>query len=428
MEGQDYAAQEQEWVPLHVINRGFSRQDASPLIAPGEPHYRDASDMLLAILASNINPWETLQWWESPWQARIGVEYLARWPFLRLRRSDLDQHDVLVPTRLLYPYALRSSQKDRMERTAYTVAAAVRQAREMYTAAQSTGVTDLGRPLLYFYGALGLAKAATALLFGADALEEAHGLGTGYAPTISHDTPDWPTLIEWHGKGQFAMLYRAVRWDELYACCYRESRWQGHPRLQQPLRFHVLECIRALQYPWGTLPPTGLPAPGTALFNAQARPGLLLPYHGPSDMYQTSETPHTASLVQLPRVLVQYMLLYYFSILARYRPVEWRRLLAADHESEGYVFRAAMEQVAQDYVREIMHLLPNTPPPWTFAPESWGAERPTLDGWYVPPTELVGAPPGPRVNVYTLQEWDGEPQDQCTKATRLVHTLPEDRA
>jgi hypothetical protein len=118
------------------------------------------------------------------------------------------------------------------------------------------------------------------------------------------------------------------------------------------------------------------------------------------------------------------MPLYYFSILARYRPAEWQRLLAADQELEGYVFRAAMEQVAQDYVRESVRLLPNALPPRTFAPEEWSADRLTFDEWYVSPSKVIGAQPGLRLTVYMLPEWDGVPQDPCAKLTRLAHTSP----
>lgn len=422
MDEQDNAAQGQRMEEIPVINRGWSRDGVSPLKQLERPYSLNPTEALLSTLASNTSPWETLQWWESPWQAQIGIQVLARRPFLRLHRSTLDQHEVLVPARVLYPYALHTSQGEHIERAAYTVAAAVRQAREMYTAAQTAGVTDLSRPLLYFYGALGLAKATTAALFGADALEKEHGLGTGRAPTVSNDTPDWPTLIEWHGKGHFPMLYRAARWDELYTCCYKDSRWQGKRDLNPPLRFHVLECIRVLQYPWGTLPPTGLPVLGTALFDARMRPGLLLPYQQARarDLYMTSEAPRTTPLMQVPRVVVQYMLLYYFSILARYHPAEWQRLLAADRDPEGYVFRSAMEQVAQDYLHEIVHLLPYAPPRRTFAPEQWSAERPSLDVWYMPPSEIVGAPRGVGRHTYALPEWDGMPQQSCAKATTLM--------
>jgi YaaC-like Protein len=421
VEGRNDTNEVQRVEPIAVLNRGLSRHGASPINVTS-PYPTDPSDALL--LASTSNPWEALQWWESPWQARIGIRMLARWPFLRLHHGGMDQRELLIPTRVLYPYGLLSSQNNRIEDAADTVAAAVRQAKEMYLAAQTSGVTDLSRPLLYFYGALDLAKAVTAALFGADALGEAHGLGTGNAPTVSSNNSQWPTLIEWRGQGQFPMFYRAARWDELYACCYKDSRWQGKRDLNQPLRFHVLECIRALQYPWGTLPPTGFPAPGGASFNVQMRPGLLLPYADVTDLYLTSQTSRTKPLVQVPRVVVQYMLLYYFSIIARYHPAEWQRLLAADREPEGYVFRAAMERVAQDFVHEIARLLPNTLPPAAFRIEEWSAERPALVDWYIPPSELVGTAPGIHMNAYVIGEWDGQPKDRCKKADQLGYIPP----
>jgi hypothetical protein len=50
-------------------------------------------------------------------------------------------------------------------------------------------------------------------------------------------------------------------------------------------------------------------------------------------LYITRETPLDVPLVQVTLAVVQYMLLYYFSILARYHPVEWQRLLGSGLES-----------------------------------------------------------------------------------------------
>lgn len=419
MEGSNDMTEERPIERLSIINPGFSRDGVSALKPEGIPYLPVPSEAHAWPVVA-VDPWETLQWWESPLQARVGIGMLTRRPFLSLHHIP-DGRRMLIPTRVLYPYAIHTSQPDRIERAASTVAATVRQAREMYTAAQAAGVTDLGRPLLYFYGALGLAKAAIAAIFGAEALEEDHGLSRGRAPTVSSDQPPWPTLIEWHGRGQFSMLYRAARWDvDLYQCCYKDSRWGGRRNLDKPLRFHVLECIRALQYPWGTLPDTSLPVPGTSAFDAQMRSGLLLPHRDATDMFMRSATAHDAPLVQVPRVLVQYMLLYYFSILARYYPAEWQGLLAADREPEGYVFRTAMERVARDFVLEIVSLLPNVPPPWQYAPQEWDAQRPALDDWYTWPTVAVGAPSGVRFKVYSLAEWDGTPPDTCMKAQQIA--------
>src|SRR5260370_30520 len=119
------------------------------------------------------------------------------------------------------------------------------------------------------------------------------------------------------------MLYRGARWENLYGCCYKDSRWRGKRNLDEPLQFHVLECIRALRYEWGTLKPTGLAQPDTAFYYTQLQQAMLLPYHGPGDMYMTSEMDLATPLMQVPQVLIQYMLLYYFSILARYHPAAW---------------------------------------------------------------------------------------------------------
>jgi hypothetical protein len=353
----------------------------------------------------------------------MGIQTLARRPFLRLVRDG--QQEGVVPARVLYPYALHSSQEERVERAALVVAAAVRQAHEMYTAAKAGGVADLARPILYFYGAMGLAKAATVALFGADGLEERHGLSRSPGPTAASDHAPWPTLIQWEAEGQFPTLYRASRWDRLYACCSGDAGFRNTFNQKSPLQFHVLECIRAVQYDWGTLPPTGLAQAGSALFPAQAHQALLLPFRGPDDLYMTSRTELTTPLVEAPRVLVLYMLLYYFSILARYYPAEWQRLLAADEGPEGYVFRVAMERAAHDYPHEVAKMLQYTAPPWTFGREAITGARPVIEDWRQPLQVGINPPQGIRVSMYALEEWDGTPPDTCAKAMRILAPLAQ---
>lgn len=83
-------------------------------------------------------------------------------PFLDVGHMYQHEESKFVPARVLYPYAFRSSEKERIQRSARYIAAMVRQAREFYTGADAAGVTDLSRPVLYFYGALALARAAVA--------------------------------------------------------------------------------------------------------------------------------------------------------------------------------------------------------------------------------------------------------------------------
>src|SRR5260370_33008552 len=97
--------------------------------------------------------------------------------FLELTNKDnCDQ--CIVQTRMLDPDALHSRSMGRIKLAGDRIAALVRQARELYMAAETRGVTDLSRPLLYFYGAAALAKAATTALFGAENPEKGHGLST----------------------------------------------------------------------------------------------------------------------------------------------------------------------------------------------------------------------------------------------------------
>lgn len=114
------------------------------------------------------------------------------------------------------------------------------------------------------------------------------------------------------------------------------------------------------------------------------------------------------------RIIAQYMLLYYFSVLVRYHSLEWQRLLEGVSEPEGNVFRVALEQVASDYLQEITSFLPrpdegerwNVPPVWQEA-------RPDLDTWYAPPTEQRDGVVLALPRYYSLSEWDGNPGMIC---------------
>ena len=87
------------------------------------------------------------------------------------------------------------------------------------------------------------------------------------------------------------------------------------------------------------------------------RPLRLVQRAVADDIFLQRTTPLERPLFEVPTVLVQYMVLYYFSILARYYGLEWQRLLTATQEPEGYVFRTALEVVAYDYVLDMSHLL-----------------------------------------------------------------------
>jgi hypothetical protein len=83
--------------------------------------------------------------------------WLARRPFLELTNKNTGEK-CIVPTRMFYPGALRSRSKGHINQAGERIAALVRQARELYMAAETRGVTDLSRPLLYFYGAAALVR------------------------------------------------------------------------------------------------------------------------------------------------------------------------------------------------------------------------------------------------------------------------------
>ena len=386
-------------VNLPVCNRGYTRVGVAA--APEGPsrielERRPGPNVLIG--AREQHPWRRLQWWESELHAEKGITAIVKRPYLILpedwRTSSGGQHRA-VRTTTLYPDALVASDKRRIADAARYVAAMVRQAREYYSAADATGVTDLSRPVLYFYGALALAKAASTAIFGRDRqAERSHGLTFGDAPTASSARPVWPTLIKWQESGAFVRLYRAARWDDDLYRSAQDSHWKMWRKAnssQLPV-FHILECLRWLGCDRGLLPPTGFEEKWPYIKTKTQREQCLLHYSAASDMYLRHDTPLGRPLFQAPIVVVRYMTLYYFSILARYYGLEWQQLLSTSQATEGYVFRSALEEVAFDYLLDMWHLLPRlgdeaqTALP-TVTPR-YLRSRPDISVWYRPPVEL----------------------------------------
>ncbi len=385
-------------VNIPVLNPGWNREDVPLVSTPPRGNFFGTR------VWGDDSPWAQLQWWESPLQARQGVVWLARRPFLELTNRDTGEQ-CIVPTRMLYPDALRSRSKGRIKLAGDRIAALVRQARELYMAAETRGVTDLSRPLLYFYGAAALAKAATTTLFGAENPEKGHGLST--EPGAQGVEAG---IIKWQARGTFAMFCRTTRTDDIYGATVNDPKvWSSDPT-NASLRFHALECIRALGYDWGLLPPAIASSNSVNLGGAELRGNCLLPHRrGDSDVYMTPNAPLNRPVVQVTRVIVQYMLLYYFSMLARYEAGTWQTLLEGRDSEEGYVYRAAVDRVAYDFAWDMVALFPSAPPRASVSGQQrqWCTQPPTLAIWFHPPSELQSAPTYIIPAVPPLEEWDG---------------------
>lgn len=392
------SSQDPAWATIPVLNPGWNREGVPLLSTSPKGNFFGIHTW------GDDNPWTYLQWWESPLQACQGIVWLARRPFLELVNRNTGEQ-CIVPTRMLYPNALRGGSKKRIDEAGNRTAALVRQARELYMAAETRGVTDLSRPLLYFYGAAALAKAATTLLFGADNLEYGHGLSANPGAQGNESG-----IVVWGARGTFPMFYRATRTDGIYGNSLRDLKaWRNDPTTAN-LHFHALECIRALGYNMGLLGNAVQSPQNSVIPTAESRGNCLLPYcSGDSDEYMTSNTPLDRPVVQVSRVIVQYMLLFYFSMLARYETARWQTLLEGRESEDGYVYRAAMDRVAYDFVRDMVALFPNEPPrPSVSGPQrQWCNQLPSLDIWYQSPRVLMNAPTYELVVVPPLEEWDG---------------------
>jgi hypothetical protein len=350
--------------------------------------------------------WSELQWWESPLQARRGIESLMRVPYLVLQDVNDHTRAATIPTRKLYSVGLHSVEAARIEQAQRYVVAAIRQAREYYSAATTIGVSVLTKPVLYFYGALTLSRAAVVAAFGVEGLDPVrHGLSVRSGPSIRSldqgaQPADWPTLIKWEGRGEFAAFYRAARWDIIYQVSPGKSPGTGWPA------FHILECLRFLKCEWGTLPQAVDWPQGWA--GTRPKVQLLMPYSMGRHLYlrDLSELLQFP-VVQVPRIVVQYMVLKYFADLARYHPVEWQALLDGAMDLEGYVFRAAIDRVAREYVCEMMTLLPRPSTNRVPILREWTKGPFRLEDWYAPPSLVVGGPTL-ALELYELDEWAGD--------------------
>lgn len=201
------------------------------------------------------------------------------------------------------------------------------------------------RPILFYYGALALAQAASVALFGVPTQPLQHGLSAELGPGYQ-DAPSWPTVIAWWQSGHFARLYRTVRWDGAF------PDKQSRNKLR---RFHILECLRWLKAPFGVIPE---PFPASPSDSADVRALHLLPFGDGSRPYASVDMPLDTPMLEVPRIAIQHMVLYYFSILARYHAASWQDLLEGRNRMEGFPFRAAAQSIPLAYVRSVVQLLP----------------------------------------------------------------------
>lgn len=382
-------AKERRSKRLHVINPGFDRYGLDSPSGPEIP-----INIFLGVTPQGKledSVWPTLQWWESQLQAEVGINALRSRPFLHLTKEGKQSANVYAHQ--IYADVLDTSDTMQVKAAAKSVAMLMRQGRELYTAAGSPGITDLSTPLLYYYGALAFAKAAIAAVFGVwNQTGEQHGLAHAVnRPTSQHPLGlEWPTVIVWHKNGVFRRLYRTARYDEV---------WQKWPKLGLPgsTQFHVLECIRYLSG-LGILMPTGFakvgfPPPSDYRALGHPREKCLLTYQAGGDLFMHLTTSAEAPVFQLPNIIVQFMLLHYFSTLARYHTDAWQALLSGADEPEGVAFRVALQDIAGKFLREVKNLLPLPDNPITSVPDAQPLPTPLpgnwIEHWYSWPEEPV---------------------------------------
>lgn len=372
-----------------VVNPGFDRT-TSPFEPMAPSFYRTSVPDEVVSLDGRVlalekrlsavegsDPWLELLFWETPHDVECGLHYLLTQPYYYSRKNS---GDVAVPTRLWFPHALNPNTEPgvlKLKCARDLIAALVRQAREYYRAATAGDVTDLSRPVLYFYGAEALAEALGVSLFGPGlGQDQKHGLTTGKGRVPRE-------VVLWMERGVFPRFYQAVRTDIAYN---KSPQFTGNVQRSSPkVCVHVDDCLAAL----------GL------------RPTDFAPNVVPLASGSDSDDP---GVVMAPPIVWQYIALYYFSIMARYHTLEWQALLGGDGP-RTLPIRKALAVLPHGFVREVLQYLPRTPGLYPLPPLqghlTWTASY-GLGEWKPPtPTALLATPVAMRYQFGPFEEWDG---------------------
>lgn len=368
-----------------VVNPGFNRGSfsagglgyAQPPLARDAPWnvQRQINEIQTRIDDLSQNPWQHLLFWEVPYKVKDGLDVLFKTPFLYQVPTVDRRAGVAVPTRLWYPDALHSGVPEKVESAKHLIPFLVTQAREHYDAASHAVISTLSRPVLHFYGAEALARVISTSLFGVcPRSDRTHGLTA---------TPSQPELISWKQHGVFGRFYQAVRADTLYN---RQASFLGRypERPWSPPEVHVDDCLAALH-----------------LTPSRFAVGVV-----PLASCRRHEHPE---VLALPQIVLEYLVLYYCSIMARYHHVEWQTLLEGD-SPRSLPIRQALAQVPKDFVNDVVQYLPTVASPvlrefprprpeWT---EDWN-----LNYWRQPSQAEIGLDntPGLPPALGFLDEW-----------------------
>ncbi len=381
-------------IDVRVANPGRDRETSTGYVLPRYKARFDAGDEALRWLRSLEDPWPELARWESDHHVRASIRQLCSYRYLVVPDpSSPETRDLWVPTRMLYPTALRC-EDGRINDAAALVVLAVRQAREYDKAAKQ--VSETARPTLYYYAALMLARAVAIAVLGPDEFKASaqHGLNV---PSGTEE----PFQIKWQAKGAFPALYRAVRWD----VCYGER-----PRVSPPVaaQFHIVECLRRLGYAVGHDALAW--ADGTGAIGVQR---LLMAddpqtVAGRAPFFDADHLPNAGTLwfFDVPDIVVEFMVLYYYSILARYHPLAWRNVLAGTDE-HGYLFRRSSNEVYIRYVQHVEEQLTGPAPGPYVRPQEWIDVKPDAASLQTKLPIILGQPRSPIQYYPPPGEWHG---------------------
>lgn len=313
------------------------------------PNLHDLQHQQVSEHLNQQRPWQYFLYWESDYQIKQGIEKLRGDPFITFNDPETREKRFLLLSQL-YPQESEKSQNS-FEKDVIYISAAVRQAREYYSA--SMVVSELTRPTLMFYSALALMRAATVALLGFDFLASqpkgGHGLSSKTPGCLldGTETNDWPTNTTWQEHGDFVAFYHIARWDKYFEESFSKPS------------FHIIECLRQL----------GILQSGKTLQRADGRSNrlseLLWSYKKGQISPSTSEQIKETDCFEVPSVVTQFMVLFYFSNLARYHPITWQKLLSGELE-EGFFFRLAMEKLSNQFIYSMRDLLPQ---PISFLPD-----------------------------------------------------------
>lgn len=231
---------------------------------------------------------------------------------------------------------------DEIREAATYTSSAIRRAKEYYSAAERSSV-DVS-PVLYYYGALHLAKAVASSLEGRVGFEgdlDRKGRGTGHG--LRYDAGSQSIKVK--TTGDFPAFYRTAIGPDGFCA--------SKPQLPllDLLRVTVHDAFRrGYGLRFGQALPNRFGRDNIAHVADISRcPAGITYYDGRNELFEY--------LVELPIIAAELMVLYGMSQVARYQPVVWTEEMLGRSGPNGYLYQVALDTIPDSFASRVSRLL-----------------------------------------------------------------------